>query len=149
MKIILTKDIRKLGRTGDIVDVSEGFARNYLLRNELAQIATAKAVDRANELRDRQNKNQQATAKARHGFLKKVTSQVFEFSLAGDKNGHLYAGLKESEILARITEGAPALSDTLKLANYTPIKTTGEHTVLLQGLDKQQVSLKLNIKILT
>ena len=129
MKLILTKDVKKVGKKDDVVDVSEGYARNFLLRNKLAEVVTDTALRQIKDTRKRNESKAQSEARELAGQLNKLTSQVYHFTLPGDKNGHLYAGLKESEILAKLGQGRPPAASHLSLHDYSPLKSLGEHEV--------------------
>ena len=146
MKIILTKDIKKLGKAGDVLDVSEGYARNFLLRSQSAVVAGNTELKKLEQVKQQQKTKSEAEAKSLKKSLDMIASQTYHFALAGDKNGHLYAGLKESEILAKITEGGTSLQKSLRLVDYSPLKTSGEHTVRLEIHGSRPITAKISIK---
>jgi len=146
MKLILTKDVKKVGKKDDVVDVSEGYARNFLLRNKLAEVLTDTALRQIKDTRKRNESKAQSEARELAGQLNKLTSQVYHFTLPGDKNGHLYAGLKESEILAKITEGGTTLKSRITLVDYSPIKTAGEHQITATIVGASAKNVKISIK---
>jgi len=98
----------------------------------LGKIATPEALALSSRLQsDAQNRQSHKLSTAARA-VEKLHSHPVKFALPADENGHLYAGLKESEILARISEGDESLRSTLKLVDYTPFKHTGEHRVQLK-----------------
>ena len=145
LKIILTTDVRKLGKSGDVLDVSEGYARNLLLKNNLARIATNELITLVRDQKNRQEKQIQAALKAAQTGLDKLAATALRFSAPGDKNGHLYAGLKESEILAKMSRGEQSLEKRLRLVDYTPIKTAGDHeaTVEISGIGSKKIKISI------
>ncbi len=145
MKIILLKDVRKLGRAGEIAEVSDGFARNYLFPKKLGEPVTAEALERSKSLKSMREQIETESTGAVTELLQKLRSAVLEFSLPGDKEGHLYTGLKESEILAKISGGDQSMQKSLKLKDYTPLKQAGRHDITLQGSQKQTVKLTISI----
>ena len=145
MKIILLRDVRKLGRSGEITQVSDGFARNYLFPQKLAEPASSRGLEHSQSLKlSREQGKTQSIAAITKAF-ERLQSTELEFALPGDKNGHLYTGLKESEILAKISGGDNALQKTLKLTGYVPLKQIGRHEISLQGPQKQSVKLTISI----
>ncbi len=146
MKVILVKDVKKVGKKDDVIDVSEGYARNFLLRNHLAEVLTDTALQQINSARQRNASRTESEARGFKAQLDKIASQVYYFDLPGDKTGHLYAGLKESEILAKITEGGATLKKRLSLADYSPIKTSGEHQITARVHGAGAKTLKIFIK---
>lgn len=134
MKVILKIDIRGLGQRGKIVEVSDGYGRNYLVKNALAVIADAHAIEnitREAAAREKKAASQREKAEA---AAKRLASQVFEFGRAAGEKGHLYAGLKESEILAKIKDREQSLAPAAKLLDYSPLKEAGTYRVKLQVL---------------
>ena len=145
MRVILLRYVRKLGKAGEIIDASEGFVRNYLLPNKLAEPATDSAIAK-NATAQKSAADREAQVK-REGakLLEKLSSSSLTFETPADPAGHLYAGLKESEILAKISRGDETLQKSLQLMGYHPIKTTGKHeiTVNLPGTGSVKLSLSI------
>lgn len=146
MNIILVKDVKGVGRSGQAKEVAEGFARNFLIPKKLAVIGTEAVLKSKQAEISKTEERLQGQAEAAAGALKNLAGRVYHFTLSADKNGHLYAGLKESEILAKIRQGAQTLPKILKLASYSPIKATGNHEVTVEmagvGSAKTKVSIK-------
>src|SRR3989344_1714991 len=145
MKVILVKDIKGIGRGGQLKEVAEGYARNFLIPNGLAIVGTEDKIKLNQAEIKRAEEKLQSESKAAAEMLKKITKSVYEFELPGDKNGHLYAGLKESEILAKITEGGATLKNRVTLVDYSPIKTAGEHQIKVEALGVVK-NVKISIK---
>lgn len=144
MKVILIKDVKKIGKAGVVLDVSEGYARNFLIPRRLAVLATADAVKSKQEDTARKNAKLESRAIAAKALLERISSRTYRFSVSGDKTGHLYAGLKESEILAKITEGEATLHESLELVDYSPIKTAGEHEVKVKtGANVKKIKITI------
>ncbi|OGE79282.1 MAG: 50S ribosomal protein L9 [Candidatus Doudnabacteria bacterium RIFCSPHIGHO2_01_FULL_46_14] len=146
MKVILTKDVKKFGRGGDVVNVSEGYARNFLIPHDLAILATPEALKSRKAEMERSEEQTARWQKSARRFLERATSKAIEFELPGDKNGHLYAGLKESEILAKIMEGEPSFRNSVKIPGYTPIKTAGGHEVMVEIGRAGSKKIKIYVK---
>jgi len=146
MKVILIKDVKKLGKQGQVIEVNEGFGRNYLLPNKLVLLATPEAIKSKQDEIQRLTARSAAETKTALALFEKLTAKTYHFTLPADKNGHLYARLKEPEILAKISEGTPTLQNTLRLANYSPIKTAGDHVVTVEAAGIGSTQTKLSIK---
>lgn len=129
MRLILNKDIKQIGRAGDVVDVAEGFARNFLIPKKLALIATEAAVEKAAQEKTRRAAKEQEALRSASLTLEKLASKPIIFKVRADEKGHLYAGLKESEILAKLGQGRPPAASHLSLHDYSPLKSLGEHEV--------------------
>jgi large subunit ribosomal protein L9 len=108
MKVVLLKDVKGLGEIGKVLEVARGYARNYLLPRKLAKFASSWELA---EIRTKEAKTEKQSQKAKNlskTLAAELSGQAFEFVLPADSAGHLYAGLKESEIFAKIREQATA-----------------------------------------
>lgn len=133
MKVILRKDVKGIGRTGDVKEVSDGHARNFLIPGGLARLADEKSIKEIKASSERSQETAQNAIKEAKAMAAGLSGKVFTFSLPAAEKGHLYAGLKESEISARISEGkASQPENQIKIVDYSPIKTVGSHKVRLK-----------------
>ncbi|OGE84067.1 MAG: 50S ribosomal protein L9 [Candidatus Doudnabacteria bacterium RIFCSPHIGHO2_01_FULL_49_9] len=146
MKVILTKDVKKLGRVGDVVEVAHGFARNFLLLKNLAKIADRAGLEENTTRLKARELHAHAEKQNIEKLFKSLESQPTEFILPGDADGHLYSGLKESEILARISRGGETPQKGLSLSNYASLKQSGEYTLTLQTPQNKNIKFKILIK---
>ena len=144
MKVLLCEDIRKLGWLGDVVDVTEGYARNYLLPQGLAKVATqgniraiakAKAERAAERLKER--KRLETAAEAVNGA---------EAVLAAKANEHgvLFGSITDRMIAANLREQGFAVADeVVRLPEH--IKQVGSHSVTLKFAD--DVTATVNVVV--
>jgi len=144
MKVLLCEDIRKLGWLGDVVDVTEGYARNYLLPQGLAKVATdgniraiakAKAERAAERLKER--KRLETAAEAVNGA---------EAVLAAKANEHgvLFGSITDRMIAANLREqGFAVADDVVRLPEH--IKQVGTHSVTLKFAD--DVTATVNVVV--
>ncbi|NOY35594.1 MAG: 50S ribosomal protein L9 [bacterium] len=143
MKIILTQDVSGLGRKYDVKDVSDGYARNFLIARGLAELATEKRI-KAAEAKKKQTEQ-----------LKEIDKDILEKNLTelegikvsveekANEKGHLFAGIHKEEISKILKEqkrlDIPA--DLIELEH--PIKETGEHKIKASG---KEFILEINAK---
>lgn len=139
MKIILLEDVKNCGRKGQVKHVSDGYARNYLLPNNLATLATYSALDSLEEeMRQREMEaNQELMA------VQKLAEEVENLNVyiraAVDENGTLYGGITKHDIQQAIKDMNFTVDESAIMIDK-PIKNTGEHPVTLQfdqGLEAQ------------
>lgn len=146
MKVILLKDIKNLGRLGEILEVKSGYARNFLIPRNLARLADLKSIE---EIERRQDQMRFQEVKAQAVAQKLTTSlkdRTFRTAAAADGKGHLYAGLKETAILAKIRESEPKLPLETKLLDYMPIKELGSYVLKVRTRpDADAVEINLQI----
>lgn len=104
MKVILLKDIRKLGKKDEVVEVSDGYARNFLIKNKSAIAYTkgsAKVLDHQMEERAKQEAQLKKEAEELKEELKNVT---LEFKLSAGKNGAVFGSVSSKQIVEALTK---------------------------------------------
>lgn len=104
MKVILLKDIRKLGKKDEVVEVSDGYARNFLIKNKSAIAYTkgsAKILDHQMEERAKQEAQLKKEAEELKEELKNVT---LEFKLSAGKNGAVFGSVSSKQIVEALTK---------------------------------------------
>lgn len=145
MEVVLLKDLKGVGRAGDVANVSDGYARNFLIPQRLASVADQRAVREAQTRRQKVQMRSTAQIALAAKLAKKLRGQSLEFALPADGKGHLYAGLKESEILAKIKAREATLPSSAKLVDYSPIKKVGDHKTVL-NLDSEVAGINITVK---
>jgi large subunit ribosomal protein L9 len=129
MKVVLRDDVRGVGKRGDIVDVSDGFARNYLLPGGQALRATdgiahqAASMRRARDLRD---------AKDREGseaIARKLVPMVIRIPARAGAEGRLFGSITTADVVAAVHEQAGIDLDRRRLLTDESIKALGVHEV--------------------
>ena len=144
MEVVLTQNVPKLGQAFELVKVKPGYARNYLLPQKKAILATPVAILRAGKVQaERVKKLAEMTAQAKElaEKLKEVTL-TFTKKVRGDK---LYGSITVKDIAEALKESEKLEvgKDTIKID--TPIKTLGDHKVTLHLAEG--VEVKLNVKV--
>ena len=145
MKVILTHEVSKLGTAGDVVDVKPGFARNYLLPNNLATEWTKggqKQVDSIQKARESRAVKTLEEAQSIKGNLEnaKVTLKA-----RSGENGRLFGAVTTHEIADAIKEAGAGSVDQRKIEITTPIRSLGDHSVLVRLHPEVQATVKLNV----
>lgn len=139
MKVILLKDVAKLGKKFEVKDVSEGHALNMLIPNGSVKQATPKALKEIEALKV----EQAAQLKIQEDLLAKnlheIDGKKVEIKLPANKQGHLFAGLHAHEIVEFIKKSTHAeiLPEFITLEK--PIKETGEHKIEINASGKKAV----------
>jgi large subunit ribosomal protein L9 len=129
VRVVLRDDVPSVGRKGEVVDVADGYARNYLVPQGLALAATSGAVDQAESMRrsrqvrdTKEREGAEATAKRLSGGRVSITAR------AGD-DGRLF-GSVTSAMIAEAVEAQLGIDvDRRKLGLDEPLKDLGEHEV--------------------
>ena len=129
MKLVLRSDVEQVGKKGDIVDVADGYARNFLVPKGLAFPATpgveaqAEAMRRGRDVRD-------ATARAAaQEVATSLVPQVITISVRAGAEGKLFGSVTTMEIVEAVAAQAGVDLDRRQLHLDEPIKTLGTHLV--------------------
>jgi large subunit ribosomal protein L9 len=102
MRLILTSDVEPLGRKGDVVDVADGYARNYLLPRKFAIKAHAAALEQAEKMRVAREEAEQRAREAAEGIAQQLAgTRVVIAAHAGDE-GQLYGSVSLADIIEGI-----------------------------------------------
>ncbi|MGZ3744322.1 MAG: 50S ribosomal protein L9 [Pseudobdellovibrionaceae bacterium] len=131
MKVILQKDVKDLGKVGDLVNVSEGFGRNFLFPRKLAAEATEKRVKEWEHLqRVAETKKKKAIAE-RQSVLAKLTGTTVTFKVAAGENDKLFGTVTTSDISKELEKAGHSV-DRRDIHLEEPIKVLGQHKALIR-----------------
>ena len=132
MKLILTQDVSNLGAPGDVVEVKDGYGRNYLVPQGLAIIATKGAekqvatIRRAREVREVRDL----------GSAKQIASQLADLDVTlqarSGKDGRLFGRVTTADVAAAVTAAGGPKLDRRTITLTAPIKALGNHTATVK-----------------
>lgn len=146
MKVILLEDVKALGKKGEIVNVNDGYARNFILPKKLGLEATGKNLNdlklkKANE--EKVAKEQLEDAKA---FAKEIGESKIELSIKVGEGGRTFGSVSTKEIAAAAKEQLGFDIDKKKIQLKDAIKTIGTHEVPIKLHPKVTAELKVCVK---
>ncbi len=130
MKVILTKDVQSLGRTGDVKEVSGGYAKNFLLPGGYAKVATEGLIRKAEEIKAERAKEAEAEREKAKEIVAKIQGQSVAIKAKADASKKLYAAVKAEEI-AEALKAKGFEVDKGNIVINEPIKEVGEFEVTL------------------
>jgi len=144
MEVILTANIKKLGKVGDIVNVKSGYARNFLFINNKAIRKTSENLKNLeNQKKEIEEKELKIRADAEE-IIEKIKNIKLEFTKEADENGQLYGSIKTREILEALKEKSINLeSDSIIIKDQ--IKMVGEFTIEINPYHDLSENLKIII----
>lgn len=146
MKIVLRKEISNLGEEDSVVDVSDGYARNYLLPRGMAAPA-GKAEMAAVEKRKAGRDKKAAEKKAEYAELAdKLASQEIVISADAGEGGRLFGSVTSQDIALAIKEKTEIDLDKRKIDLAEPIKLLGEYKILAKLF--REITAELKIKVI-
>jgi len=142
MKLLLRKDIPKLGLAGDVVEVSEGYARNYLIPHHLGLEPTKgnmKAIEQDKKLAEQERKLRRSALEAQAAKMRNVEVTI---AAASNPEGHLYGSVGPREVAAALRDMGHEV-DAKQVQLFKPIRTLDTLTVPVQFADDLSVEVKV------
>ncbi|ONH26762.1 50S ribosomal protein L9 [Pseudofrankia asymbiotica] len=145
MKLVLTQEVPGLGSPGDIVEVADGYGRNYLVPQQFAIVAT-RGIERQVE----QIKRARSAREVRDlGHAQEIAAQLKALSVTltsrAGKEGRLFGSITAGDVTDAVAKaGGPAL-DKRKVQLTSPIKAVGQHTVAVYL--HPEVTAQLTVKV--
>ncbi|MFP4016001.1 MAG: 50S ribosomal protein L9 [Halanaerobiales bacterium] len=144
MKVILRKDVKKLGSKGDIVKVSDGYARNYLIPKGMADEATAGNLNQLKhkeKVQQRKEAENIAEAKEMAGKLEK---EKFVISVKAGENGRLFGSVTTKDIADTVNKAGYKI-DKRKIDLDEHIKSLGVHNIKVKLYQDVEANLKIQV----
>lgn len=145
MKLILTADVIELGKRGDVVDVAEGYARNFLLPKKKAIKANEGALAQAEAVREaRIEAERKAKEEAENIATQLVGSRVVLAAQAGDE-GQLYGSVGAGDVVEGIKRFTGIELDRSQIEMASPIKAIGLHEIQVKVHPDVEFPLTLDV----
>lgn len=132
MKIILRADVERLGTKGDLLDVADGYARNYLLPRGLALAATAGAVAQAESMREARSRRDAADRESAEAVRERLSSTVVRIPAQSGTDGRLFGSVTAADVADAIVAQMGVELDRRRLHLDEPIRALGVHDVTLR-----------------
>lgn len=128
MKIILRSDLDDLGKRGDIVDVADGYARNFLFPKGHALAASDGAIEQAGRMRKARDDRDSSAREAATAIASTLVPKVITVQAKAGAEGKLFGSVTSADIVTAVQEQADIELDRRQL-EVDGIKTVGQHTV--------------------
>ncbi|MBD5451374.1 MAG: 50S ribosomal protein L9 [Lachnospiraceae bacterium] len=145
MKIILLEDVKSVGKKGDLVELKEGYARNFILPKKLGVEATGENL---NNLK-LQNQNKEKIAKeqleAAQAFATDIEKMLVKLSIKGGEGGKTFGSVSSKEIAKGVADQYGKEIDKKKIQLSDAIKTEGMHEVTVKLHPKVSAKLKVHV----
>ena len=136
MKVILLQDVKGQGKKGEVVDVNEGYARNFLLKKGLAEIATATKLNDLNQKKSSADFHKAEEVKATKILAEQIKGKTFTVKIKAGQNGKVFGSVTGGNISDALAEAGYAI-DKKKIILPQPIKTLGTYDIdlkLMEGI---------------
>ncbi len=145
MKVILLKNVPKVGQKYDVKNVADGYALNFLIPQKLAEVATSSAVKKIEVLKSADQTQKKVQEDLLLKNLESVNLAKIELTEKANDKGHLFSGIHKEQLIAALKDQAhlDLSADFIDLSK--PIKEVGEHKVVVKVGDKK-AEFSLTIK---
>ena len=144
MKVILTTNVKKLGKVGELVNVKDGYARNFLLPNKMALRQNKKNLEYYEKIKEEIKINENNKLEQAKQTIENIKKLNIEFSKEADEKGQLYGAISKKEILNFLKENEVKIhSDDIVLSEQ--IRSIGEHEIIVNPYTDIQETIKINV----
>ncbi len=145
MKVLLRSDVKGVGRRGDIVSVSAGHARNFLLPNDLAVVANDGTVAQAEVMRKAQELKAATERESARTLAASLATKVITISAKAGNEGRLFGSITSTEIVKAIFDQTGATIDRKQVQLEAPLRQLGEHIVVVELFAEVITNMSVNI----
>jgi large subunit ribosomal protein L9 len=128
MKVLLIKDVYKVGRAGDLKRVADGYGRNFLLPQGLAVLATPGALKQADFIREKATVQRAVINKEMGSIAEQLLKIPLVFGARAGETGKLYGSITSQDLVDEI-EKQSGITIKRQLVDMQPLRTLGEHTI--------------------
>lgn len=146
MKIILLEDVKSLGKKGDIVNVNDGYARNFILPKKLGVEATGKNLNDLKLQKNNEKKIALENLEAAKNLSGELAEGKVELSIKVGEGGKTFGSVSRKEIAAAVKEQMGLDVDKKKIQLKEAIKSLGTHIVAVKLHPEVTAELKVVVK---
>jgi len=129
MEVILLKDVKKLGKKGELADVSDGYARNYLIKNNLAEQATAGAKKELKAKKKAEKREEQEELEEAKEYKKILEDNKVEVKEKAAEDGRLFGSVTTKKIAEEVEKQLDIKLDKRKIDQKVQMRAVGSQTV--------------------
>ena len=142
MKVILIEDIDKLGRVGDIISVKDGYARNYLIPNKKARVATSGNMKMLDALKKKQASTEAKKIREAKALADKISDLSITITAQAGEEEKLF-GSVTAEMIANSLAAEGVTIDKKEIVLDEPIKKLGSYQVIVKVLPEVKANLRV------
>jgi large subunit ribosomal protein L9 len=146
MKVIILEDVRGIGKKFEVKDVRDGYARNFLFPNKLAENATPSALKKLEELKATHTAKETELLKHLESLARKISEMSIEFDLKKGKGGSTFGSVNKESILKALREHKLISAERIDITLDHPIKEPGMYAIPLDFKKGVTTELKIIVK---
>jgi large subunit ribosomal protein L9 len=146
MKVILNQDVTDLGEEGDVKDVADGYARNFLLPRNLAVPHTKEFLAAFEHRRAAIDKRKEEKRLEAAGLKERLEAQEIRFAVPAGENGKLYGSVNNANVAVELEKkGFSIEKKRIEIPEHT-VRSTGTYKVRIRLYDKEEATVKLIVE---
>ncbi len=147
MKVILLQDVKNIGKAGDVANVSDGYARNFLMPKGLVKEATPANIKELERIRETNAAIKAENLESAQALEKKIAMLRVTIKTKGGEGGRLFGSITAKDIADALQEQHGIEVDKKKLVLESPIKQTGEHAVEIKLFTNVTAKLRVIVEV--
>lgn len=144
-KLILTNEVSGVGSAGDVVEVKNGFARNYLIPQGLAVVWSRGGEKQVEQIRAARTARELATLEEAQALKSKIEGTKVKLAVKTGQDGRLFGSVKTEHIAAAVETAGIGAIDKRKIEIANPIKFTGEHEATVRLRDDIVATITIQV----
>ena len=144
MQVILLQDVKKLGKKGDVINTSDGYARNYLFHRKLAQEATDSNLHILNNKKENERKQKLAELEAAQKLASELKDKEIKITAKTGESGKLFGAITSKDVAELIKTQYKVVVDKKKIVMET-IKVAGGYTIEVKLYPEVTTKMKVII----
>lgn len=145
MKVILLQDVEGLGKAGDLKDVADGYARNYLLRRHLAAGATPTLLANHKQHIAAQQRKQEKMSEEHRQLAERLAQVTLTFKARVGRQGRLYGSITSQDIAAGLRDAEGLTIDRRMIELPNPIRSIGNYPISVKVAPKLEPKITVNV----
>ncbi|MBD7913109.1 MULTISPECIES: 50S ribosomal protein L9 [Clostridium] len=144
MKVILLQDVKSIGKKGDVINTSDGYARNFLFPRKLAEEATDSNLHILNNKKENERKQKLAEIEAAQKLAGELKGKIVKITSKTGESGKLFGAITSKDVAALIKTQYKVTVDKKKIVMDT-IKVAGEYEIEVKLYPEVSTKMKVNI----
>lgn len=144
MKVILKADVKGSGKKGDIIEVADGYGKNFLIKKGLAEAATASGVNEANQKKAADAYHKAEEIKAQKALAASLEGQTVVVSIKAGENGKVFGSVTSAHVAAALAE--KGFDVDKKKIRMDTVKNTGIFPAEIRLMEKISAKIKVQVQ---
>ena len=146
MKIILLEDVKNVGKKGNILEVADGYARNFLIRNKLAVAATEQSKLILEQQKQQKLDQEKEDIKNAEALKLKLSELTLVFPVKTGENGKVFGSVSSKQIAEELLKKHKITIDKRKILDEGPFNTVGFYNVQIELYKQVIATIKIQLK---